>query len=247
MKVLVVGDACEDVYIYGTSSRLAPEAPVPVFVPRESTTNGGMALNVFANLKALGCDCDIIHNTEEIKKTRYVDKKTNHIFLRVDTDDKKCKRIKDEYLQKDFLSQYDVVVISDYNKGFLTEEDIEKICYNHPLTFMDTKKKLGRWSKDCKWIKINEVEYEETKEKVENLKHIFDEKLIVTLSEKGCRYKEEIFPVKKVEIKDLSGAGDTFLAGLVYNYLNTNDIKQAIVFANECATKVVQRRGVNVV
>ena len=32
-----------------------------------------------------------------------------------------------EYLQKDFLSQYDVVVISDYNKGFLTEEDIEKI------------------------------------------------------------------------------------------------------------------------
>ena len=112
---------------------------------------------------------------------------------------------------------------------------------------MDTKKKLGRWSKDCKWIKINEVEYEETKEKVENLKHIFDDKLIVTLSEKGCRYKEEVFPVEKVEIKDLSGAGDTFLAGLVCNYLSTNDIKQAITFANECATKVVQRRGVNVV
>ena len=53
--------------------------------------------------------------------------------------------------------------------------------------------------------------------------------------------------LKGVEIKDLSGAGDTFLAGLVCNYLNTNDIKQAIIFANECATKVVQRRGVNVV
>ena len=112
---------------------------------------------------------------------------------------------------------------------------------------MDTKKKLGRWSKDCTWIKINEEEYQKTFNEIKHLNHIFDEKLIVTLSEKGCRYKGEIFPVDKVEIKDLSGAGDTFLAGLVCNYLNTNDIKQAITFANECATKVVQRRGVNVV
>jgi len=247
MKVLIVGDACEDVYIYGDCNRLAPEAPVPVFVPQTKTSNGGMSLNVFANLKSLGYDCDILHNTEEITKTRYVDKKTNHIFLRVDTDDKELNRIQDDNLNKDFLNQYDAIVISDYNKGFLSEEDIEKICYNHPLTFMDTKKNLGRWSKDCTWIKINEEEYQKTFNEIKHLTHIFDEKLIVTLSEKGCRYKGEIFPVDKVEIKDLSGAGDTFLAGLVCNYLNTNDIKQAIIFANECATKVVQRRGVNVV
>jgi len=247
MKVLVVGDACEDVYVYGASNRLAPEAPVPVFVPRQSTTNGGMALNVFANLIALGSECEIIHNEEDIKKTRYVDEKTNHVFLRVDTDDKKCKRIKDKYLQKDFLSQYDVIVISDYNKGFLTEEDIEKICYNHSLTFMDTKKRLGRWSKDCTWIKINEEEYKKTIDNIQHLDHIFDDKLIITLSERGCCYKGEVFPVEKVEIKDLSGAGDTFLAGFVCRFMQTRNTKEAIKFANECATKVVQKRGVNII
>tara|TARA_R100001594_G_C4019965_1_gene258926 strand:- start:119 stop:862 length:744 start_codon:yes stop_codon:yes gene_type:complete len=247
VKVLVIGDACEDVYIYGDCSRLAPEAPIPVFVPQDKTTNGGMAMNVFANLKSLGTDCDILHNVEEITKTRYVDKKTNHIFLRVDTDDKKLKRIEENNLDKDFLNQYDAIVISDYNKGFLAEEDIEKICYNHPLTFMDTKKNLGRWAKDCTWIKINEEEYNKTFNKIANLGHIFDDKLIVTLSEKGCRYKGDIFPVEKVEIKDLSGAGDTFLASFVSDYLKNKNATQAIIFANECATQVVQKRGVNVI
>ena len=247
MKVLVIGDACEDVYIYGDCSRLAPEAPIPVFVPQSKTTNGGMAMNVFANLKSLGTTCDILHNIEEITKTRYVDKKTNHIFLRVDTDDKKLERVEEKHLDKDFLKQYDAIVISDYNKGFLTEEDIEKICYDHPLTFMDTKKNLGRWAKDCTWIKINEEEYEKTFNKISHLGHIFDDKLIVTLSEKGCRYKGDIFPVEKVEIKDLSGAGDTFLASFVSDYLKNKDTTQAIIFANECATQVVQKRGVNVI
>jgi D-glycero-beta-D-manno-heptose-7-phosphate kinase len=247
VKVLVIGDACEDVYIYGNCNRLAPEAPIPVFVPQNKTTNGGMAMNVFANLKSLGTTCDILHNIEEITKTRYVDKKTNHIFLRVDTDDKKLERVKEKHLDKDFLKQYDAIVISDYNKGFLTEEDIEKICYDHPLTFMDTKKNLGRWAKDCTWIKINEEEYEKTFNKISHLDHIFDDKLIVTLSEKGCRYKGDIFPVEKVEIKDLSGAGDTFLASFVSDYLKNKDTTQAIIFANECATQVVQKRGVNVI
>ena len=50
-----------------------------------------------------------------------------------------------------------------------------------------------------------------------------------------------------VEIKDSSGGGDTFIAGLVAEYIKTNDIDKAIRFANDCATKVVQKRGVSVV
>jgi len=247
VSILVIGDACKDVYIYGRCSRLAPEAPVPVFVPKNQTTNGGMALNVLANLESLGSKCDIRCNTEEITKTRYVEEKTNHVFLRVDTDDKPVGAIDSSCLEKGFLNKYKAIVISDYDKGFLSEEDIEKICYNHPLTFMDTKKKLGRWAIGCNWIKINEAEYERTKNEVERLSHVFNDSLIVTLSERGCRYKEEIFPVDKVEIRDLSGAGDTFLAGLVSNYLHTSNIKESINFANECSTKVVQKRGVNVI
>tara|TARA_R100000152_G_C6782131_1_gene218560 strand:+ start:10003 stop:10755 length:753 start_codon:yes stop_codon:yes gene_type:complete len=247
MKVLVIGDACEDVYVYGSSTRLAPEAPVPVFVEKYKKTVGGMGLNVYNNLKSLGIECEVLHNAKEIQKTRYVDHQTNHLFIRIDSDEEEIDRIESRYLEKDFLLQYDAIVISDYNKGFLTEEDIEKICFYHPLTFMDTKKKLGRWSEDCSWIKINFPEYENTKDEIANRMYIYEESLIVTIGSKGCRYKNKIYPVNKVEIKDLSGAGDTFLAGFVTKFLQTKDVDEALKFANECATIVVQQKGVNVI
>ena len=48
-KVLVVGDSCTDVFIYGIIERVSPEAPVPVFNPIKETSNGGMASNVELN------------------------------------------------------------------------------------------------------------------------------------------------------------------------------------------------------
>tara|TARA_Y100001937_G_C7097264_1_gene320715 strand:- start:315 stop:1079 length:765 start_codon:yes stop_codon:yes gene_type:complete len=246
MKILIMGDACEDVYVYGTCSRMAPEAPVPVFVKKYSRTNGGMALNVFNNLKALGAQCDIIHNKSKNIKTRYVDNSTNHLFIRIDSDESETDRIEQKYLTKNYLLQYDAVIISDYNKGFLLEEDIEKICYYHPLTFMDTKKKLGSWSENCKWIKINSTEYKNNEEYIKDRMYKYHNSLIVTMGSAGCKYKNTIYPVNKVEIKDLSGAGDTFLAGLVFKYLITQDIDLALKFANKCATIVVQQKGVNI-
>ena len=50
--------------------------------------------------------------------------------------------------------------------------------------------------------------------------------------------------VDVVEIKDMTGAGDTFMACLVVKYLQTDNIETAITFANECATTVVQHKGV---
>ena len=55
---------------------------------------------------------------------------------------------------------------------------------------------------------------------------------------------QKVKEVKEVPIKDVSGAGDTFLAGLVVEYLKTKDIKKSIKFAQECTTKVVQKHGV---
>ena len=72
----------------------------------------------------------------------------------------------------------------------------------------------------------------------------FEDKLIVTLGSRGCRYSGKEFPVKEVPVKDVSGAGDTFLAGLVRGYLDTGSIYEAIEFAQTCTTLVVQKHGV---
>jgi D-beta-D-heptose 7-phosphate kinase / D-beta-D-heptose 1-phosphate adenosyltransferase len=59
-KILVVGDLMIDHYLWGSSERISPEAPVPVVnVDSESTVLGG-AGNVINNLKALGAVVDVI-------------------------------------------------------------------------------------------------------------------------------------------------------------------------------------------
>ncbi len=55
-RVLAVGDAMLDRYVYGAVERISPEAPIPVLrVEREEVTLGG-AGNVLRNLAALGAD-----------------------------------------------------------------------------------------------------------------------------------------------------------------------------------------------
>ena len=50
MKVLLIGDSCEDRYFYGDVKRLNPEAPVPILEYRRGVTSKGMAWNVRENL-----------------------------------------------------------------------------------------------------------------------------------------------------------------------------------------------------
>lgn len=58
-RVLVVGDVMMDHYVWGSVSRISPEAPVPVVnVTRETLLLGGAA-NVVNNISALGGQADI--------------------------------------------------------------------------------------------------------------------------------------------------------------------------------------------
>ncbi len=239
-KVLVIGDSCKDIFVYGDIHRVCPEAPVPVFNPTHQTENGGMAKNVVRNLEALGCDVEFISNNNSIKKIRYVDNRSNQMVLRVDENDI-CREISTEEMNyiEEHHSEFDAVIISDYCKGFLDETQINWIAHKCNNVFLDTKKEIGDWIEHIDFIKINELEYKKNYRGNPN-----DDKLIVTLGSKGCRYKDEIFSVKEVSVKDVSGAGDTFMAGLVVEYIKTKDIKKSITFAQECTTKVVQKPGV---
>ena len=95
MRILVIGESCLDIFHYGDCSRLCPESPVPVFVSLSEVENGGMAMNVYRNLVCFNLEIDIItnNNWKSIKKTRFVEKKSNHMFLRVDENDDSYGRI----------------------------------------------------------------------------------------------------------------------------------------------------------
>ena len=246
IKILVIGDSCIDIFTYGDTLRLAPEGPAPVFNPLNSKSNGGMALNVSNNISAIGAFNTLITQEQEITKTRYIDERTNTLLLRIDANDRTSqissellKSIKNNFYENVY---YDAIVISDYCKGFLSEEDIEFISSNNSNVFLDTKKILGEWCKAVTFIKINHTEFDRTKHTIDALG--LYEKMIITRSDEGCEYDNKIYPVEKVNIKDVSGAGDTFVSGLVCEFIRTKDIILAIKFAQECATKVVQKKGV---
>ena len=71
MKVLIIGDSCKDVFVYGHIERLTPEAPVPVFNPNRELSNDGMAKNVANNLEALGCTIYTITNPNSINQNNW--------------------------------------------------------------------------------------------------------------------------------------------------------------------------------
>lgn len=245
MKILVIGDNCIDIFRYGKVNRLAPEAPVPVIIPQSETSNPGMAGNVVRNIEALGHKVDFITNENEIKKIRYVCSKYNHLLLRVDEGDK-CNLIHPNVLKNIKWDEYDAVVISDYCKGFLSENDIRFISEQHPLTFLDSKKLLGNWAHNISFIKINFHEYENNQH-ILSADNILLSKTIVTRGKYGCVFQGTNYPTQEVSVKDVSGAGDTFLSGLVVEYVRTKDINSAIEFAQQCTTIVVQKSGVSTI
>lgn len=237
-KILLLGDDCTDVYQYGTVDRISPEAPVPIFKYSHQETKKGMAGNVLNNLLALGCDVVYITSEEKSIKTRLIDTKSKQQLLRVDND-AKSNAIN---IKKIINLNYDAIVISDYNKGAITYELIETLRnkFSGPL-FLDTKKPdIARFYGI--YVKINELEYKN--------RHSINDSLIVTLGGRGAMYKtkhsnknETYYTTPTVEVADVCGAGDTFLAALTYKFLETKDIGTSIQFANKAASLTVQHLG----
>jgi len=231
-KVLLIGDSCEDEYIYGRCERLNPEAPVPVMNYSKIETKAGMAANVCFNLQAFGIDVTFLTNSEKLVKTRFIDEKSNQQLLRVDNEE----QIKPLMLPIS-SANFDAIVISDYNKGYLTIKKLFEIAESSSIpVFIDSKKTILPNKENC-FIKINHIECE----KLENNYEYSN--LIVTKGSDGCYYKDTHYPAEKVNVYDVVGAGDTFLAALTYGYLKTNDINKSISLANRAASIAIQHQG----
>jgi bifunctional ADP-heptose synthase (sugar kinase/adenylyltransferase) len=230
-NVLLVGDDCVDVYQYGTVDRISPEAPVPVFKFSHEEHKPGMAGNVARNLEALGCRVNYLHE-ETSTKTRLIDIRSKQQIVRIDND-VESHSIR---LSNDTLLGYDAIVFSDYAKGTVSYELIEKAIQTKIPVFIDTKKTdLERMQ--GAWVKINELEYSKIKTECSGL--------IVTLGSKGAMvpFHKLSFPAPRVEVSDVCGAGDTFLAALVCEYLTQRDIATAIEYAIRAASVTVQHLG----
>ena len=241
MKVLVIGESCIDVFIYGNCDRLSPEGPVAILKLKEIVENGGMASNVVRNLTAMDSNVNITlwTNKKEIHKTRFVDKKSNHMFLRLDTDDELDPIVVDDEMWEE-LPNFDFVIVSDYNKGLLSDYLLQEIGKRSKLSILDSKRKLTQEIiSSFSFVKLNEIESE-------NNKDINDKSnILITLGSKGCKFKDELFPSPKPqETIDVSGAGDTFTSAFIISFFKTNDVSKSIVFANEMSSIVVSKRGV---
>jgi len=242
IKILVIGEKCIDRFMYCDVSRFSPEAPVPVLNPIEIVENDGMAGNVVRNILAMKSDSLITHwyQDEIITKTRFVEKKSNHMFLRLDEGETNISKVEliDERMKE--LVHFDIVIVSDYDKGFMTNEDILSIGRNSKISILDSKRKL---SKDIvnsyTFVKLNE------KESLQNLELLECKNILITLGSKGTKFNNELYPSSNPqETIDVSGAGDTFTSSFILKYIETGDIKSSIVWANEMASIVVSKRGV---
>ena len=240
-NVLLIGDSCIDVYIEGSVDRISPEAPVPVIKKLSEKFNPGMCLNVMSNLRAFflyfesmhKINVDCITQEEEIYKTRILDTKTKQHMLRIDSDTK----IKSPF-NRNIPDEYTHLIISDYDKGFLSPDDCKFLCneFKDKPVFVDSKKKDLSCFTNC-IIKINDFE-EENAFNIDSSNAV-----ITTLGSKGARYNNKIYKSKKVDVFDVCGAGDVFLASLFY-FMFDNNIEESIKFANICAGISVTKPGV---
>lgn len=229
LKVLLIGDSCTDEYVYGSCERLNPEAPVPILKYSRKEIKNGMAWNVRENIESFGIEVYMITNQETITKTRYIDEKYNQQILRVDNEpDLKPMNsdLPDEY--------FDALVISDYDKGFLSNEKVFELVewFDGPV-FIDSKK--TNLPKESCFVKINDLEFSKLDNPSDNL--------IITRGSKGAEYQGKLYPGEKVDIFDAVGAGDTFLSALVYFYLKCGKIEEAIPYANKAAAIAVSNFG----
>lgn len=241
MKILVIGDVIIDKYIYGTSTRISPEAPVPVITYiEEKETSGGAGL-VYENLKSLGVDVEMYDTLEDHSvKTRIIC--DGHYITRIDEDkDADSNAVLQRIKQADF-SAYDIVVLSDYDKGTLdnAKKIIKHINKFNCKVIVDPKRYAhdyeGAWL-----VKPNNSEY---------TKFEFDEwqgNIITTDAGHSVSAtiddKEYTVPVNNLEVADVTGAGDCFMAAFVYGLTKEYTHKKCLEIAVKGSTESVKHAG----
>lgn len=246
MKVLLIADACLDVFLFVNTNRVNPEGAHPLYTEEDRLIVGGMGRNVKRCLEALDISVDAIFPEGQLsEKVRLIDAASGHKYCRIDTD-VRHETVDLAILDNIEWSKYDAVVVSDYNKGFIGESTLLEIQYRFGgPKFLDTKKQYIDSFSDF-LIKVNYDEY---------LK-ILTEVPVNTVVTEGAAGAFIVGPYNTIRVRanrvnavDTCGAGDVFLAGYVYGYLkenvsNTEELAKAVDYGVQLATESVKVHGV---
>ena len=292
-SVLVIGDVILDHYVLGTCERISPEAPVPIvdFIS-ENWVLGGAA-NVANNLSSLGINTALAGLVGEDESGGYIDqelsfKKISNLLvksnerstttktrvisggqqlLRLDkeknSDITSSQQIEIIEKIKSNISNFDCIIISDYNKGLMTES-----LTNNLITIanqagvkvlVDPKNPPFSKYRDAYLIKPNRKEaYNETGifindiDSFEKAAKLIQSQtncqvVVITLSEDGLGYFEngnvKLIPTQAKQIFDVTGAGDTFIASLAFSILSNKSLFESCHIANYAAGIVVAKQG----
>jgi D-glycero-beta-D-manno-heptose-7-phosphate kinase len=288
VRILVAGDVMLDRYWFGDVSRISPEAPVPVVrIERREARLGGAA-NVARNAAALGAHAGLlgivgadeagteveqllqgggIHSylkhdnaISTIIKLRVIGRQQQ--MVRIDFEEPPSDAVlRNKLVQfKTLLPEYDVIVLSDYNKGGLVDvaEMIATARAAGKVVMVDPKGDDFSPYKGATVLTPNKSEMkrivgswnseEQLVTKAQNLRaELSLDALLLTRSEEGMTLftDEGIFNVHASarEVFDVSGAGDTVIATMAAMLGAGAGWQEAVETANRAGGIVVGKLG----
>jgi rfaE bifunctional protein kinase chain/domain len=288
VRILVAGDVMLDRYWFGDVSRISPEAPVPVVrIERREARLGGAA-NVARNAAALGAHAGLlgiigadeagaeveqllqgggIHSylkhdnaISTIIKLRVIGRQQQ--MVRIDFEEPPSDAVlRNKLVQfKTLLPEYDVIVLSDYNKGGLVDvaEMIATARAAGKVVMVDPKGDDFSPYKGATVLTPNKSELkrivgswnseEQLVAKAQNLRTELQlDALLLTRSEEGMTLftADGVFNVQASarEVFDVSGAGDTVIATMAAMLGSGAGWQEAVETANRAGGIVVGKLG----
>ena len=294
-KILVIGDVMLDNYFFGKSSRISPEAPVPILLEKDNKKVLGGAANVAINLVAgnqdvtlmsvVGCDAygdeiiNILHqnnihsdyivkdsNRCTIVKNRFIGQNNMQMFrfdqeMNISISDSISEKMY-KMLEKHVMD-YDIVIISDYNKGLLNVKNTAEfisIANKHKVeVLVDIKEPSYDKYKNSYLIKPNldelamitgmsvDSEGDILKASLELKKHTNCKYVLVTRGKDGMSLLmgDKLIPIECVsrEVYDVTGAGDTVISYLAIGLSNNCDLIDSCYLASYAAGVKVSKMG----
>ncbi|MEC7492504.1 MAG: bifunctional D-glycero-beta-D-manno-heptose-7-phosphate kinase/D-glycero-beta-D-manno-heptose 1-phosphate adenylyltransferase HldE [Pseudomonadota bacterium] len=288
-KVLVIGDVMLDRFWHGAATRISPEAPVPVVKVAGVDDRPGGAGNVAINLAALGVETTLsglVGDDEHAKQLRSaVEAKgvrwsvmpcpaDTIVKLRVLSRNQQLIRMDfeaplDDYADESFLqyasnliAEHDVVLLSDYAKGTLTNiEALISACrvLNTPVLVDPKGADFSRYA-GATLITPNLSEFEAVVGACHQddtvisarARHLCEqhgfEAVLVTRSERGMTLQSKEgeplhLPALAREVFDVTGAGDTVVSAMAAGLASQDSFENSTRLANVAAGLVVGKVG----